>query len=163
MAKILIADDQDMMRDSLAATLARDGHEIIAATDGPTAVTRLSSGALRSADQRSEDAEDDRHRAVERIRTSSGMPVVLMTAFATMKTAVEAMKLVAYDYIQKPFDGEESRCSSSVRSNTTGLYGKTWRRGAWPRSARRARFRYSVDVRSPPARSNRSRKAMPRC
>ena len=35
------------------------------------------------------------------------MPVVLMTAFATVATAVEAMKLGAYDYIQKPFDGEE--------------------------------------------------------
>src|SRR5215204_4065938 len=35
------------------------------------------------------------------------MPVVLMTAFATVSTAVEAMKLGAYDYIQKPFDGEE--------------------------------------------------------
>src|SRR5205085_2258319 len=34
-------------------------------------------------------------------------PVVLMTAFATVQTAVEAMKLGAYDYIQKPFDGEE--------------------------------------------------------
>ena len=35
------------------------------------------------------------------------MPVVLMTAFASVATAVEAMKLGAYDYIQKPFDGEE--------------------------------------------------------
>ncbi len=35
------------------------------------------------------------------------MPVVLMTAFATVATAVEAMKLGAYDYIQKPFDGDE--------------------------------------------------------
>src|SRR5206468_2657311 len=35
------------------------------------------------------------------------MPVVLMTAFASVPDAVEAMKLGAYDYIQKPFDGEE--------------------------------------------------------
>src|SRR5688500_3778709 len=35
------------------------------------------------------------------------MPVVLMTAFATVNTAVDAMKLGAYDYIQKPFDGDE--------------------------------------------------------
>jgi len=37
------------------------------------------------------------------------MAVVLMTAFATVSTAVEAMKLGAYDYIQKPFDGDEIR------------------------------------------------------
>ncbi len=35
------------------------------------------------------------------------MPVVLMTAYASVATAVEAMKLGAYDYIQKPFDGDE--------------------------------------------------------
>jgi DNA-binding NtrC family response regulator len=42
MAKILIADDQDMMRDSLAATLAREGHDVVATTDGPIAVSKLS-------------------------------------------------------------------------------------------------------------------------
>ncbi len=40
-------------------------------------------------------------------RLRPDMPVVLMTAFATVATAVEAMKLGAYDYIQKPFDGDE--------------------------------------------------------
>ena len=45
MARILVVDDQDMMRDSLAATLAREGHEVVAAGDGPTAVARLTSGA----------------------------------------------------------------------------------------------------------------------
>ena len=42
-------------------------------------------------------------------RLRPDMPVVLMTAFATVSTAVEAMKLGAYDYIQKPFDGDEIR------------------------------------------------------
>ncbi|MDB5296005.1 MAG: hypothetical protein JWO31_1988, partial [Phycisphaerales bacterium] len=40
MAKILVCDDQEMMRDSLAAILARDGHEVVAAGDGPAAVAR---------------------------------------------------------------------------------------------------------------------------
>ena len=44
MARILIADDQEMMRDSLAATLAREGHEVIACGDGAAAVARLSAG-----------------------------------------------------------------------------------------------------------------------
>ena len=35
------------------------------------------------------------------------MPVVLMTAFASVQTAVDAMKAGAYDYIQKPFEGDE--------------------------------------------------------
>ena len=38
--RILIVDDQEMMRDSLASLLAREGHEVVAAGDGPVAVTR---------------------------------------------------------------------------------------------------------------------------
>src|SRR4051812_9421343 len=108
MAKILIVDDQDMMRDSLAATLAREGHEIIAATDGPMAVTRLTQGRV---DLLISDLKMPKMTGIELLQEAKKlrpeMPVVLMTAFATIQTAVEAMKLGAYDYIQKPFDGEE--------------------------------------------------------
>ena len=45
MARILIVDDQDMMRDSLAQTLVREGHEVVAAPDGAAAAARL--GAAR--------------------------------------------------------------------------------------------------------------------
>ena len=45
MARILVCDDQEMMRDSLAAILTREGHEVVAAGDGPAAVARLSTGA----------------------------------------------------------------------------------------------------------------------
>jgi two-component system, NtrC family, response regulator HydG len=109
MARILVADDQEMMRDSLAATLARDGHEVIAAGDGPAAVGRLSAGA--KFDLLITDLKMPKMTGIELLteakRLRPEMPVVLMTAFATVATAVEAMKLGAYDYIQKPFDGEE--------------------------------------------------------
>src|SRR5690606_16205583 len=108
MARILIVDDQEMMRDSLAATLAREGHEIVAAGDGPTAVTRL--GTTRF-DLMISDLKMPKMTGMELLaearKLRPEMPVVLMTAFATVNTAVEAMKLGAYDYIQKPFDGEE--------------------------------------------------------
>jgi DNA-binding NtrC family response regulator len=108
MARILVVDDQDMIRDSLAATLAREGHEIVAATDGPAAVARL--GTTRF-DLLISDLRMPRMTGLELLaearRLRPDMPVVLMTAFAAVNTAVEAMKLGAYDYIQKPFDGEE--------------------------------------------------------
>ena len=44
MARILVVDDQEMMRDSLATTLVREGHEVIAAGDGAAAIARISSG-----------------------------------------------------------------------------------------------------------------------
>ncbi|HEX4796935.1 MAG TPA: sigma-54 dependent transcriptional regulator [Humisphaera sp.] len=111
MAKILIADDQEMMRDSLAATLAREGHEVIAAGDGQAALQRLSgSGRI---DLLISDLKMPKMTGIELLAEAKKlrpeMPVVLMTAFATVATAVEAMKLGAYDYIQKPFDGDEIR------------------------------------------------------
>jgi DNA-binding NtrC family response regulator len=101
-------DDQEMMRDSLAATLVREGHEVVAAGDGPVAVDKL--GASRF-DLLISDLKMPRMTGIELLgeakKLRPDMPVVLMTAFATVQTAVEAMKLGAYDYIQKPFDGEE--------------------------------------------------------
>src|SRR5580700_9790853 len=109
MARILVADDQEMIRDSLAATLARDGHEVIAAGDGPSAVGRLSAGG--KFDLLITDLKMPKMTGIELLaeakRLRPDMPVVLMTAFATVATAVEAMKLGAYDYIQKPFNGDE--------------------------------------------------------
>ena len=108
MARILIVDDQEMMRDSLAATLAREGHEVVAANDGPVAVTRLGNTRF---DLMITDLKMPKMTGIELMaeakRLRAEMPVVVMTAFATVNTAVEAMKMGAYDYIQKPFDGEE--------------------------------------------------------
>ena len=108
MARILVADDQEMMRDSLCATLARDGHEVVAATDGAVAVSKLQEARF---DLMITDLKMPKITGIELLAEAKklrpDMPVVLMTAFATVQTAVEAMKLGAYDYIQKPFDGEE--------------------------------------------------------
>src|SRR3954464_11045361 len=108
MARILIVDDQDVIRDSLAATLARQGHEVVAATDGPGALTKISSSRfeLMISDLKMPKMTGTELLAeVKKIRPE--LPVIMMTAFATVQTAVEAMKLGAYDYIQKPFDGDE--------------------------------------------------------
>src|SRR5688500_13578341 len=108
MARILVVDDQDMMRDSLAATLVREGHEVIAATDGAAAVSRLNGGRF---DLMITDLKMPKMTGIELLAEAKklrpDMPVVLMTAFASVANAVEAMKLGAYDYIQKPFDGDE--------------------------------------------------------
>ncbi|MGA2441514.1 MAG: sigma-54 dependent transcriptional regulator [Tepidisphaeraceae bacterium] len=108
MARILIVDDQDMMRDSLAQTLVREGHEVVAAPDGAAAAARL--GAARF-DLLITDLRMPKMTGLELLaeakRLRPEMPVVLMTAFATVSNAVEAMKLGAYDYIQKPFNADE--------------------------------------------------------
>jgi two-component system, NtrC family, response regulator HydG len=108
MAKILIVDDQEMMRDSLAANLAREGHEITAAGDGPIALTRLNAARfdLMITDLRMPKMSgQDLLAEAKKLRPE--MPVVLMTAYASVPDAVEAMKNGAHDYIQKPFEFEE--------------------------------------------------------
>jgi two-component system response regulator AtoC len=108
MARILVCDDQEMMRDSLASTLAREGHEVTAASDGTVALQRLSAARF---DLLITDLKMPRMTGIELLgeakKLRPEMPVIMMTAFATVQTAVEAMKLGAYDYIQKPFDGDE--------------------------------------------------------
>jgi len=111
MAKILIADDQEMMRDSLAATLAREGHEVIAAGDRAGRRCRRLSGSGR-VDLLISDLKMPKMTGIELLAEAKKlrpeMPVVLMTAFATVATAVEAMKLGAYDYIQSLLMGMRS-------------------------------------------------------
>ena len=108
MARILVADDQELMRDSLATTLVREGHEVVACGDGAAAAAKL--GASRF-DLLITDLKMPKMTGLELLaearKLRPEMPVVLMTAFATVQTAVDAMKLGAYDYIQKPFDGDE--------------------------------------------------------
>jgi DNA-binding NtrC family response regulator len=92
----------------LAATLARQGHEPVACADGAMAASKLAEGRF---DLLITDLKMPKLTGIELLaearKLRPEMPVVLMTAFATVQTAVEAMKLGAYDYIQKPFDGEE--------------------------------------------------------
>ena len=108
MARILVCDDQEMMRDGLAANLARADHEVTAAGDGPQALQRLAAGRF---DLLITDLKMPRMSGLELLAEAKkirpDMPVVLMTAFASVQTAVDAMKSGAYDYIQKPFDAEE--------------------------------------------------------
>lgn len=108
MARILICDDQELMRDSLASLLAREGHDVVAAGDGPQALQRIATGKV---DLLITDLKMPKMTGIELLteakKLKPDMPVVLMTAFATVQTAVEAMKLGAYDYIQKPFEGDE--------------------------------------------------------
>jgi DNA-binding NtrC family response regulator len=108
MAKILVVDDQENMRDSLVETLIRAGHDVAAAYDGVGAMQRLTD---KKFDLMFTDLRMPKMNGLELLaeakRVRPEMPVILMTAFSSIETAVEAMKKGAYDYIQKPFDAED--------------------------------------------------------
>jgi two-component system response regulator HydG len=108
MACVCVVDDQAMMRDSLATTLKSQDHRVYAFENAHDALTNI---RQRSFDVVISDLRlpgmDGVALLREMRRLGLDVPVVLMTAYASVPTAVEAMKLGAFDYIQKPFNPEE--------------------------------------------------------
>ncbi|MCA9291803.1 MAG: sigma-54-dependent Fis family transcriptional regulator, partial [Phycisphaerales bacterium] len=108
MNRILIVDDKEMMRDSVATTLARKGYTVVTAAGGRAALEKLEK---RPPDVVITDLQMPEMNGIELLaevaRIDDQVPVIFMTAFGTVETAVEAMKQGAFDYITKPFSGDE--------------------------------------------------------
>ncbi|MGE4055169.1 MAG: sigma-54-dependent transcriptional regulator [Vicinamibacterales bacterium] len=108
MGRILIADDHDALRRGLARGLADAGHEVEEASNGNAAIERLHDGHY---DVVLSDLKMGGSDGLDVLRTTKALhpttTVILMTAFGSISTAVEAMKIGAFDYVQKPFELEE--------------------------------------------------------
>jgi two-component system response regulator PilR (NtrC family) len=106
--RVLVVDDEPSMRELLAIVLAREGYDVTLAESGAAALAALERGEpdLVISDIRMPDLD-----GVEVLRAARGqdadVPVVMMTAFASAETAVEALRLGAADYLTKPFDIDE--------------------------------------------------------
>ncbi len=107
-ARILVVDDERSMREMLSILLKRDGYHVIAAENGTAAVAVLDREPvdLLLSDIRMPDMS-----GVEVLRaakaTNPGVIGIMMTAFASKESAVEAMRLGAVDYLDKPFNVDE--------------------------------------------------------
>ncbi len=105
MAHILVVDDEEKMRHLLAIMLENNGHRVARASDGLAAYEKLKERAF---DMVISDIKMPRMSGTDLLQTiiSEGLscPVVFITAFATVDSAVGAMRLGAADYITKPFD-----------------------------------------------------------
>ncbi len=108
MACVCVVDDQEMMRDSLSAALKAQDHKVYcyAAADEALTAIRQRSFDVVLTDLRMP-GMDGVALLRELRRLGIDVPVVLMTAYASVQTAVEAMKLGAFDYITKPFNPDE--------------------------------------------------------
>lgn len=108
MKTVLVVDDKEMLRDSVAVTLQRAGFAVLAASDGAAGLEIV---AKRRPDAVVTDLRMPGLSGIELIEKireiDDDMPVVLMTAYGTIETAVQAMKLGAFDYVTKPFEGDE--------------------------------------------------------
>src|SRR5262252_6307777 len=107
MGRILIADDHDALRRGLARGLTEAGHEVEEASNGNQAIERLHDSYF---DVVLSDLKMGGSDGMDVLRTTRAMhpttAVILMTAFGSVNTAVEAMKTGAFDYVQKPFEIE---------------------------------------------------------
>jgi DNA-binding NtrC family response regulator len=106
--RILIVDDEEIVRESLSGWLEKDGYTVSTAHDGPSAIARLNAErwSILLVDMKMP-GMDGLQVLEQAKKIQSDAAVVIMTAYATVDTAVAAMKLGAYDYLVKPFDPEE--------------------------------------------------------
>src|SRR3954447_17690097 len=104
MARILIIDDNETMREGMAATVRRMGHEAVLAASGADGIALMKKqGAdFVITDFKMEGMGGlDVVNAVKQI--DPGCPAMIVTAFGTVDLAVEAMRIGAMDFLQKPF------------------------------------------------------------
>jgi DNA-binding NtrC family response regulator len=108
MARILIADDHEALRRGLALALRTAGHDVDEASNGNAAIEKLHGNYF---DVIVSDLKMGGSDGLDVLRTAKALhptsAFILMTAFGTVNTAVEAMKHGAFDYVQKPFEIEE--------------------------------------------------------
>jgi two-component system, NtrC family, response regulator PilR len=108
MNRILVVDDEKSMRDFLTIMLKKEGYGIVAAESGRDALAAVQGEIFDLVITDVKMPEVDGIEVLKAVKEISPETVVLViTAFATTETAVEAMKLGAYDYIIKPFKVDE--------------------------------------------------------
>jgi nitrogen regulation protein NR(I) len=109
-SRILVVDDETNLRKVLAAILRKDGYEVAAAEDGEQALAEFEKNG---ADVIITDLVMPKLGGMDiltRVRaTRPDVPVIVITAHGTVDSAVEAIKLGAFDYITKPFEHSEIR------------------------------------------------------
>jgi two-component system response regulator HydG len=108
MAKILVVDDQRNMRTTLAMMLRGAEHEVDEAEDGDIACEKIGQEGYDLVLTDLKMGATDGMAVLRHTKESSALTeVIVMTAYGTIESAVEAMRMGAHDYIQKPFTEEE--------------------------------------------------------
>ena len=103
MSRILIIEDEEVIRSALRRLLERHGHQVSESDSVEAALDLgINSFHLILSDIRLPGAE-----GTSVIEAAPDTPVIIMTSYASVPSAVDAMKLGAIDYIAKPFDHDE--------------------------------------------------------
>ncbi|MBI4509956.1 MAG: sigma-54-dependent Fis family transcriptional regulator [Deltaproteobacteria bacterium] len=106
MARILVVDDEAGIRSFLSGALAAVGHDVDEAADGEEALRRLAAKACHLVITDLRMPRLDGMALLARLRAEAPeVEVIVLTAHGTVETAVQAMKLGAFDYLEKPISG----------------------------------------------------------
>ncbi|MFZ3231354.1 MAG: sigma-54 dependent transcriptional regulator [Pseudobdellovibrio sp.] len=109
-SRILVVDDEESIREFLEIMLKKEGYEVSTAEDGLVAKEMLTK---KTFDMVISDMQMPNMTGIELLKfvkdTYSDIVFMMITAFGTTETAVEAMKIGAYDYVTKPFKIDEVR------------------------------------------------------
>jgi len=120
--QVLIVDDEPNLRKILAAQLSRDGYEVMLAEDGEQGLTMLREHHIDLVVTDLKMPKVDGMTLLrEALREQPDLPIVMITAHGTVDTAVEALKLGAFDYLTKPFDKDEVRSVVAKALKTRAL------------------------------------------
>jgi two-component system response regulator AtoC len=118
-SRVLVVDDEANLRKVLAAMLRKEGYEVAIAENGEVALAEFEKNG---ADVVITDMVMPRGGGLEVLRavhaTRPDVPVIIITAHGTVDSAVEAIKLGAFDYITKPFEQAELRAVVAKAART---------------------------------------------
>lgn len=108
MPKVLVVDDEESVRQMLKDVLEADGHKVILAQDGRSALSKIDTADPDAVLLDIRMPEIDGMAVLDIVRgKGNNVPIILMTAFGTTDMAIQAMQMGAYDYVIKPFNIDE--------------------------------------------------------
>ena len=108
MTKILIVDDEPRILLLMKSLLKANGFEVETAKDGPSALDVVRAGKVEIVVTDLRMAPMDGMTLFKEIKSfNDAIPVILLTAYASVETAIEAMKSGIFDYLTKPFKVDE--------------------------------------------------------
>ena len=120
--QILLADDEANLRRVLSAQLERDGYDVHAVSDGAEVLRALGEHHIDVLITDLKMPKLDGMQVLKRVMNDyPQLPVIMITAHGTIDTAVEALKLGAFDYVTKPFDRTEFRSVVAKAARTGEL------------------------------------------
>jgi two-component system response regulator PilR (NtrC family) len=127
-SRVLVVDDEESIREFLDIMLRKEGYEVTCAEDGAKALDLIKK---KTFDLVISDLQMPNLTGIELLRqvrdSYPDLLFMMITAFGTTETAVEAMKLGAYDYITKPFKIDEVRINiaNALRSRNLEVENRT--------------------------------------